>query len=124
MPRSSLCGWVLKTAEICEPLIRLLQKDIIANGYVQADETTVQVLNEVGRDNRTKSYRWAYRGGGNKPSIVTIKKREEVIMRSHFCLDLRAIYKAMLSQAITGQTICRLSSLWGVMHRQEGPLLN
>jgi transposase len=70
MPRSSLCGWVLKVAELCEPLIKLLQKDIIAYDYVQADETTVQVLAEVGRDNRAKSYMWCYRGGDEKPSIV------------------------------------------------------
>ena len=70
MPRSSLCGWILKVAEICEPLIRLLQQRIISDAYVQADETTVQVMNEVGRDNRTKSYMWVYRGGGEKTSIV------------------------------------------------------
>lgn len=28
MPRSSLCGWVLKTAELCAPLVDLLQKNI------------------------------------------------------------------------------------------------
>jgi transposase len=70
LPRSSLCGWVLKTADICAPLIEQLQKQIVGYDYVQADETTVQVLAEVGRDNRTKSYMWAYRGGGNQPSIV------------------------------------------------------
>ncbi len=70
MPRSSLCGWVLKTAELCEPLVNLLQKNIVIGKYAQADETTVQVLNEVGRNNRTKSYMWVYRGGGNQPSIV------------------------------------------------------
>ncbi len=70
MPRSSLCGWVLKTTEICEPLVKLLQKIIVAYDYVQVDETTLQVLNEVGRDDRTKSYMWVYRGGGGKPCIV------------------------------------------------------
>jgi transposase len=70
MPRSSLCGWVLKTSELCEPLVKLLQKMIIVGTYAQADETTVQVLNEVGRDNRTKSYMWCYRGGGIQPCIV------------------------------------------------------
>jgi transposase len=70
LPRSSLCGWVLKTAEICEPLIKLLQKNITTSEYAQVNETTVQVLHEIGRDNRTKSYMWVYRGGGNKPSIV------------------------------------------------------
>ncbi len=70
LPRSSLCGWVLKTAELCEPLISLLKKIIMKDSYVQADETTVQVLNEVGRDNQTKSYMWVYRGGGNHHCIV------------------------------------------------------
>ncbi len=70
IPRSSLCGWVLKVAELCEPLVKLLRNHIIAYDYTQADETTVQVLDEVGRDNRTKSYMWCYRGGGDKLSIV------------------------------------------------------
>ena len=70
MPRSSLCGWILKTAKLCEPLIQLLRKNIVSYDYVQVDETTVQVLNEIGRDNRTKSYMWVYRDGGDKPSIV------------------------------------------------------
>jgi transposase len=70
MPRSSLCGWVLKTSQLCEPLVRLLRKIIAAGEYTQADETTVQVLNEIGRDNRTKSYMWCYRGGGDQPCLV------------------------------------------------------
>lgn len=61
---------MLKTAELCEPLIHLLQKIIVTSEYTQADETTVQVLNEVGRDNRSKSYMWVYRGGGTHPCIV------------------------------------------------------
>jgi transposase len=70
MPRSSTCGWLMKTAELCEPLIRLNHKKMISENYVQADETTVQVLNEVGRDNKTKSYMWCYRGGGENPIII------------------------------------------------------
>src|SRR3990167_1830861 len=38
IPRSTLCDWVLKTAEICKPLVKLLQKIIIAYDYAQADE--------------------------------------------------------------------------------------
>lgn len=70
MPRSSLCGWILKVAELCEPLIKLMQNKIINYDYLQADETTVQVLDEIGRDNKTKSYMWCYRGGGDKPNII------------------------------------------------------
>lgn len=70
MPRSSLCGWLLKVAELCEPLVKLLRQNIITYDYAQADETTVQVLDEIGRNNKTKSYIWCYRGGGDKPNIV------------------------------------------------------
>ncbi|SRR5579883_87085 len=70
MPRSSLCGWVLKVAEWCEPLIKQLQKIIINDDYMQVDETSVQVLDEIGRDNTTKSFMWCYRGGGDQPCIV------------------------------------------------------
>lgn len=70
LPRSSLCAWILKTAELCEPLIKLLQKIIIQYDYAQADETSVQVLDEVGRSNKTKSFMWCYRGGGEKTCIV------------------------------------------------------
>jgi transposase len=70
MPRSSLCGWLLKVSELCEPLVKLLRQNIIVYDYAQADETTVQVLDEVGRSNKTKSYIWCYRGGGEKITIV------------------------------------------------------
>ncbi|HEY8660791.1 MAG TPA: IS66 family transposase [Hanamia sp.] len=71
MPRSSLCGWVMKTADLCEPLIKLLRLTIINYDYAQADETTVQVLNEVGRSNTAKSYMWVYKGGEKqKQSII------------------------------------------------------
>lgn len=70
MPRSSLCGWLMKVAELCKPLVLLMQQQLIAYDYVQADETSVQVLNEVGRDNKTKSFMWCYRGGGNKPILI------------------------------------------------------
>jgi transposase len=70
MPRSSLCSWILKVAILCEPLVIELQKYIVSYDYTQADETTVQVLDEIGRDNTTKSYMWCYRGGGRKISIV------------------------------------------------------
>lgn len=76
MPRSSLCGWLLKVAELCKPLVRLLRQNIIAYDYVQADETTVQVLDEVGRSNKTKSYIWCYRGGGSSQSSIIYEYQE------------------------------------------------
>lgn len=80
LPRSSLCGWILKTAELCEPLIKLLQKIIIHYDYAQADETTVQVLDEVGRTNTTKSYMWCVRRRRTK---MLSMDRQQIYARSY-----------------------------------------
>jgi hypothetical protein len=76
LPRSSLCGWILKTATLCEPLVALLRADIIRRDYVQADETTVQVLAEVGRSNTAVSYMWVYQGGDALPRSIVFDYQE------------------------------------------------
>ena len=34
LPRSSLCAWILKTAELCEPLVRCLRELVLQGGYI------------------------------------------------------------------------------------------
>jgi len=63
IPRNTVCGWLMKTAEICEPLWALIAEHIQESNYIQADESPVQVLKEPGRTNQQKSYLWIYRGG-------------------------------------------------------------
>jgi transposase len=70
LPRSTLCSWLINVANLCGPLVGLLHKNLIANDYLQADESHIQVLKEPGRDNTSKSYLWVYRGGGEQPSVV------------------------------------------------------
>ena len=62
IPRSTNCSWILETADLCQPIIALLVRDIISSGYVKADETPVQVLKEPARRNDATSYMWLYRG--------------------------------------------------------------
>lgn len=70
LPRSTLCSWLINVADQCEPLVILLHKNLIEDDYLQGDESPVQVLNEPGRANTSKSYLWVYRGGGKQPSVV------------------------------------------------------
>lgn len=124
MPRSSLCGWILKMAELCEPLINLLQKNIISCDYVQADETTVQVLNEVGRDNTAKSYMWCYRGGGEKISIVYEYQRPVVVITwRNFCKGIKAICNQTPILAIPLQIKTATLCVWAAWHMHVENLL-
>lgn len=76
LPRNTLCGWILKTAELCHPLIQLMQKKIVAYDLAQADETTVQVMNEKDRENTSKSYMWCYRGGDKNNLCIVYEYQE------------------------------------------------
>ena len=63
LSRSTMCGWAMKIGRYCLPLLELLHGEILSGPLINADETTVQVLDEPGRANTTKSYMWVFRGG-------------------------------------------------------------
>ena len=69
--RATMAGWMIKTAEQASPIIDLFGKEIRSGPLVNIDETTVQVLKELGRANTTDSYMWVFRGGDpQRPSLV------------------------------------------------------
>lgn len=70
LPRNTLCGWVMKAAELCKPLYEEMKKECQRSRYVQADETPVQVLKEPQRKNHQKSYMWVYRKAVGDPVLI------------------------------------------------------
>ena len=63
IPRSTLCHWVIKSAELLAPLVNRLHEKILQYDVSYADETPVQVLKEKDRKPETKSYMWFFSGG-------------------------------------------------------------
>ncbi len=71
IPRSTMCGWAIKAAEQCNPLLELLHQKILSGPLINIDETPVQVMKEPGRSNTSKSYMWVFRGGlPDKPVLI------------------------------------------------------
>lgn len=70
IPRNTSCGWLMKVAELCQPLLPLLKSDILSTQYIQADETPLQVLCEPDKANQQKSYMWVYRGNRGSDAII------------------------------------------------------
>ncbi len=66
----------MKTADLCLPLPDLLKKDILQSSYIQADEATVQVLNEPNRSDQQKSYAWVYVGNSSKHKAIYYEYQE------------------------------------------------
>ncbi len=50
--------------------MEVLKKEIRSGPLIGIDETTVQVLNEPGRSNTTKSYMWVFRGGPPEQPVL------------------------------------------------------
>jgi transposase len=71
LPRSTMCTWLFKVAEKHRRLTALLLGEIRSGPVVNADETTIQVLQEPARADTSKSYMWLFRGGDPEhPSLV------------------------------------------------------
>ena len=61
--RTSMCSWAMQVASSSQPLLNLFIDEVLSSFVIQADETTLQVLQEPGRDPTTKSYMWIFRRG-------------------------------------------------------------
>lgn len=63
LSRTLMCRWAMQVAAACQPLLNLFADELLDGGYINIDETPVQVLCEPGRAPTTKSYMWVYRRG-------------------------------------------------------------
>ena len=70
LDRSTLGRWMTKCGQLFSPIIKEMKEDIINSGYIQADETPLQVLSEKGRLSTSKSYMWVYKTGGEEKAKV------------------------------------------------------
>jgi transposase len=70
LSRQTMSGWIVQLATPLTPVMAALRRYLTQGPVLQIDETPVQVLDEPGRANTTKSYMWVYRGGPpGKPVI-------------------------------------------------------
>ena len=71
LSRQTMANWMVYTAERwLTPLYARLREHLFRRDILQADETTLQVLHEEGREAESQSYMWLYRTGRDGPPIV------------------------------------------------------
>lgn len=71
LSRQTMSNWVLAvTDRWLKPVFDYMKQQLVTKDILHADETTVQVINETGRDTRQQSYIWLYRTGREGPPIV------------------------------------------------------
>lgn len=60
IPRSTLGGWQSETCQLLDPLYRALRDQVLASGYLQADETPIAVHDKKKKGKMKKGYHWVY----------------------------------------------------------------
>lgn len=63
IPRSTLCLWVIRSAELLKPMMDIIQRQIMQYDVAYSDETTVQVLKDPNKCAANKKYMWIFAGG-------------------------------------------------------------
>lgn len=60
LSRQTLCNWTMAAARVLEPIYNHMKEDLLTRDYVHADETTLKVINDDGKDSKSKKYMWLY----------------------------------------------------------------
>ena len=73
LSRQTMANWTIYAANHwLKPIYELLKAVLPQNDILHADETTVKVIKEDGRDAKTNSYMWLYRTAGNAKKPVVL----------------------------------------------------
>jgi transposase len=61
--RKTMANWMMRSADVLEPLLKCLKTQQLSQNVIHADETPVVVI----ADDNQKSYMWVYCSGGDSP---------------------------------------------------------
>lgn len=76
LARNTVSGWIIKAYELCVPMRKAILSVMLESGYIQTDETPLQVLDEQGRSATSKSYMWVYKTGKLDKKLILFDYRE------------------------------------------------
>jgi transposase len=70
LPRQTLARWMIRVAQLAQPVLNLLWDELLSNPVIHCDETVVQVLKELGKPPTSNSYMWALAAGPPERPVV------------------------------------------------------
>jgi len=81
--RQTMSNWMIKASSGMEAFVALLGEWVLMSPLLNIDETTVQVLNEIGKSVQSKSYMWVRVGNKEDKKVVLFnyyrdRKKERV----------------------------------------------
>jgi len=78
LSRQTMANWLIYCAQnYLSAVYSLMTAFLLSEDVIHADETTVQVLHEPGREAKTKSYEWLYRTSGCTEHPIVIYEYQQ-----------------------------------------------
>jgi len=68
--RQTLSNWIMGASNELQVVYEFMKKSLLKRDYIQADETTLKVIDDNGKESKSKKYMWLYRSGGNKSPVI------------------------------------------------------
>ena len=73
LSRQTMSNWLIKaTFDWLEPIYEALKEILCLHKVLHADETSLQVLNELGKSAQSKSFMWLYRTSGDTDASIVL----------------------------------------------------
>ena len=84
LSRQTMANWLLNISEKwLRPIYDTLREQLCRESVLHADETTLQVLKELGRSSTSKSYMWLYRTSGCAKQAVVLYEYQPTRKAEH-----------------------------------------
>ena len=69
--RSNMANWIIGLDDVFKPLMNLIREEQNSSDYLQADETRIKVLKEIGKTAQSDKWMWVIRAGPpDKPAVM------------------------------------------------------
>lgn len=70
LSRQTLSNWIMVASSRFQEIYDFMKVKLLESKYIQADETTLKVVENDGSESRSKRYMWLYKTGGDKQPII------------------------------------------------------
>lgn len=70
LSRQTLSNWIIGVADAFTPVYEVMKEELLKVNYIQADETTLNVIEDNGKESKSKKYMWLYKTGASKKPII------------------------------------------------------
>ncbi|WP_335338162.1 IS66 family transposase [Colwellia sp. MT41] len=100
LSRGTLANWCIKAGNLIKPLVKAMQKHLLSEYSLCADETRVQVLDE-GDNPSSNSQMWVYRSNEVSEQVVVIYDYQAGLVQRNSSRAIKVTYSATVTVFMT-----------------------